>query len=178
MARADAALNGGPDLALENVRLTVGIAAWTSFQQVTQQGDGKANMLLAVHVGLVAVVATQSQQLRAVPSHGWSGVGFWAATVVYLVSFIVDGYLIASAIRPRQAVASGHSPFAFPVPTSGVVAFPGDVVTCGDQVWEMAQAMGRVAAEKNALLAKAVSWSAVMVLSAAAWMAVVAALNH
>jgi hypothetical protein len=160
----------------EAARLAAGIAALTSFQQVTQQGDGKANMLLAVHVGLTAVVATQIQQIHQVPRHGATAIAFWVVLAVYLTSFAWDGYLIAQVVRPRSADLPPGNPLALPPvvpagPAAGPVPRP-----MAEQLWETARAIGTVAALKNAYLAKAVVWTAVMVVSAVVWLCILAAL--
>lgn len=173
----------------ESVELAAGVAALASFQQVTQQGDGKANMLLAVQVGLMAVVATQTQQLHRVPGHGWLAVAFWTVSAVYAGSFVAVGYLIAQVIRPRQALEPRPNAYRLPhqprdrhAPQTPTQVAAGEhpaatVMPYSTQVWRMAREIGRVAARKNRYVSLAVNWTSVMVLSAAMWLSLVAAVS-
>ncbi|HEY6795872.1 MAG TPA: hypothetical protein VI248_14425 [Kineosporiaceae bacterium] len=166
----------GPDD--ERAGLDLGMAALASFQQVTQQADGKANMLLAVHVGLAAVLATQLPQVRRTPTHGAFAVAFWLLSLAYLLGFVMDGYLIAQVIRPRVADCTEGNPLA--LPRAAAVPWqqggsPSSTAACASHVWELAQGVAALAAQKNALLTRAVLWTAVMVVSAMAWLTLVSA---
>ncbi|MGP3999659.1 hypothetical protein [Streptomyces sp. 8N706] len=158
--------------------VTVAVAALTSFQQVTQQADAKAGTLVAVHVGLTAVVATQIGRVsRAVAS--WpSSLPFWLATTAYVTAFAVSGYLLVQVIRPRTGWPGGPNRFALvdggpgrAVPGSSAGSVNGAQLAA--QAWETAETLARIAVVKNRYTVLAVGWVATMVIVAAAWLVVV-----
>ncbi|TLS46696.1 hypothetical protein FE633_08405 [Streptomyces montanus] len=146
--------------------LAAAVAAMASFQQVTQQADAKAGMMVTVHVGLVAVVATKVGSVGAPAPTEPVAVLFWLATFAYLLSFTVSGYLLVQVIRPRTGRHSAPSRFSLDVADpSGAVG--GQLAA---QAWATADAIARIASLKNGYTARAVSWVAAMVVAAAIWL--------
>jgi hypothetical protein len=154
------ALGAGEDLALA-------LAALTSFQQVTQQADAKASTLVALDVGLAALVATQ---VGGLADGRWpSGIALTLLILIliYLVSFLICGYALIQVVRPRQTPIGAANPFAL---ETGPGAGPAPSVA---HVWAVARGIADIAVIKNRYTGMAVDWSAVMVPTVIAWIALV-----
>ncbi|WP_327289737.1 hypothetical protein [Streptomyces sp. NBC_01198] len=142
------------------------VAAMASFQQVTQQADAKAGTMATVHVGLAAVVASQVGQAGLPAPSRPAAVLFWAASLVYTVTFVVSGYLLIQVIRPRMAAPGAPNRFSLDV-ADHVGARPERLV---HEAWATAGAIARIAELKNAYIARAVMWVAAAVVTAGAWL--------
>jgi hypothetical protein len=155
-----------PDDALE---LSAALTALTSFQSLTQQADAKANMLLAVQIGLGAVIATQIPELPTCAATTWTTGAIHAITVAYLLAFFATGYQLMQVMRPRYPGGTSTGRFAFPARAteSGQSRAPS---RCSDDAWEAAQDVARIAKRKNHHIGLALGWTSLMVLLAVAWM--------
>jgi hypothetical protein len=159
----------------EPVELTAALAALSSFQTLTQQADAKANMLLALHVGLGAVTAAQARWPRSAPADGVESqllaAMVMASALAYLLCFCVDGYLLIQVIRPRID-ESVPGRFAIPPPRGPVRPArvrPAPSSRYSRQAWHSAEAVARIATAKYRFVGLAVSWTAAMVAAAALW---------
>ncbi|MCC3769574.1 hypothetical protein [Streptomyces sp. UNOC14_S4] len=146
--------------------MAAAVAAMTSFQQVTQQADAKAGTMVTVHVGLAAVVSAQVGQVGAPPPTQPLAVLFWLATLAYVLTFTVSGYLLVQVIRPRTARYA--APNRFSLDSADHSGANGEQLAA--QMWATADALARIADRKNGYAARAVIWVSVMVLSAVAWL--------
>jgi hypothetical protein len=163
----------------EAAELTAGLAALASFQAVTQQADAKANMLMAVQVGISAVVATQLREVRA----GTMTPLCLAVTIVYVISFCLGGYALIQIMRPRTALYPLRNAFSLTASGQATVFVPAgddkDPMSAhagrrrSQEAWEAALAVSRIAARKNHHVSHAMWWTAVMVIAAIVWLAVV-----
>ncbi|MDQ1292768.1 MAG: hypothetical protein QG608_648 [Actinomycetota bacterium] len=147
----------------------------SSFQTLTQQADAKANMLLALHVGLGAVTATQARWPQSTLADGvesqFLAAMVMAAALTYLLCFCVDGYLLLQVIRPRIG-ESVPGCFAIPPPRRPVRPArvrPASSSRYSRQAWYSAEAVARIAAAKYRFVGLAVSWTAAMVAAATLW---------
>ncbi|MGP3949965.1 hypothetical protein [Streptomyces sp. 7N604] len=146
--------------------MTAAVAAMASFQQVTQQADVKAGIMVTVHVGLTAVVGTQIGQVGGPTPPEPVAVLFWLASLAYALTFTVSGYLLVRVIRPRTGQPSGTNRFSLDIAAhSGT-----DGGQLAAQAWATADAIARIATVKNRYTARAVTWVAAMVLAAVAWL--------
>lgn len=92
--------------------LAAAVAAMASFQQVTQQTDAKAGTLVTVHVGLAAVVSAQIGSAGAPAPTDLLAALFWLASLAYVLTFTVSGYLLVQVIRPRTGRHSEPNRFS------------------------------------------------------------------
>jgi hypothetical protein len=155
-----------PDDPLE---LSAALTALTSFQALTQQADTKANMLLAVQIGLGAVIATQVPELTTPGAATWTVRALHATTVGYLVAFFATGCQLIQVMRPRSADGASTGRFAFPprAPDTGQVRASSRY---SDDAWEAAREVAWIAKRKNHHIGLALGWTALMVPLAVAWM--------
>ncbi|MDH6123513.1 hypothetical protein [Kitasatospora sp. GP82] len=151
-------------LASDPSPLEVALSALTSFQGYVQQADSKVNTLLVVHTGgAVAVVSALG---------GRSGLRHPTPTVLllagFVVAFLVSGYHVAQALRPRLDPPTPPSRFAITgmVPDSpdgvGPEHAATDAAAQRTEAWAMVRLLSRTALAKNRHLARAVPWTAAM----------------
>lgn len=162
------------------VELTAALGALASFQSQTQQTDGKASMLLAVQVGLGAVLATQVPQVVVGAGPGWTGLVARLAAAAYLLTFCVVGYLLVQVVRPRVGPIRPGDRFGLPVPagpgSGGSVGAPGvraptqGAARCTEEAWRAAGTVAQIAARKVYYVGRAVGWTAAMVVLAIFWL--------
>jgi hypothetical protein len=159
----------------EATELQSALAALASFQNLTQQVDAKANMLLAVHVGISTIIVTQMQTAR---TEGIASLR-WVAILVYVVSFCMNGYALIQVMRPRTGLHPSRNAFAVPdgladpsqgARTGGEGDTGPDLVTRrrSEEAWEAARAVALIAARKNHHVSRAIVWTSVMVVVAIA----------
>lgn len=151
--------------------LAAGAIALGSFQQVTQQADAKANILVAAHVGSTVLPATQIGQIGRPELTGPAAITFWVTSAAYLVGFVVSGYLLIQIIRPRTGPPSSVNPFVLTAIPRWYNGNGNAELTA--KLWDVAEAVASIAVVKNAYLVRAVGWVAATVLLAVAWLAVV-----
>jgi hypothetical protein len=143
------------------------VAALSSFQQVTQQADTKASALIAVHVGLTAVVATQFGHARG-GIHSLVALAAWVTAGTYFAAAAISGYMLAQVIRPRAIKPTGRNRFALaPLKDEGCTG-----QSYADDIWETAENVAAIARIKNHHVGRAVVWMAVMVITAALWLVI------
>jgi len=146
--------------------LAAAVAAMASFQQVTQQADTKAGTLVTVHVGLAAVVSAQIGSVGAPAPTDLPAVLFWLASLAYVLTFTVSGYLLVQVIRPRTGRHSEPNRFSLDAADHDGA----DSERLAAQAWATAHAIARIAALKNVYISRAVGWLGVMVVAAALWL--------
>lgn len=151
------------------LELSAALTALTSFQALTQQADAKANMLLAVQIGLGAVIATQVPELPASGAATWTVRALHAITVAYLVTFFATGCQLLQVMRPRSAGGTSTGRFAYPwrAPDTGQARASSRY---SDDAWEAAREVASIAGRKNHHIGLALGWTSLMVPLAVAWM--------
>jgi hypothetical protein len=158
--RAGSAREGASD------EMMAAVAALNSFQQVTQQADTKASALIAVHVGLTAVIATQFGHASRI--HSLAALAAWLTAGTYLAAAAISGYMLAQAIRPRAISPERQNRFALAPPrNAGRISR-----SYADDVWETSDNVASIARIKNHHVGRAVVWMAVMVITAALWLVI------
>lgn len=156
------------------MELAAACAALASFQGLTQQADTKASMLLALHVGLGAVTATQARW-PGTDSTGeapFLSVLIVMTALVYLLCFCTVGCLLSQVVLPRidTGVTGRFALAAPPVERDGQARVPhAPGSRYSEQAWDCAEAVARIATLKYRLVGRAVSWTAVMIITAALW---------
>jgi hypothetical protein len=146
--------------------LAAAVAAMASFQQVTQQADAKAGTLVTVHVGLAAVVSAQVGSVGAPAPTDLPAALFWLASLAYVLTFTVSGYLLVQVIRPRTGRQSEPNRFSLDAADHAGA----DNGRLAAQAWATAHAIARIAALKNDYTSRAVGWLGAMVLAAILWL--------
>ena len=150
----------GSETRHEQAEVTVALTALSSFQQVTAQADAKASMLLAIHVGVTALLTGRFASVPPSPA-------LWLAGVIYAISFAVSGYLLIQVVRPRLGDVPASNPFALGRRTPR--AIQAEPASAAD-AWQVAEAVAVIAATKNRFVALAIPAVASMVVSAVAWL--------
>ncbi|GLY16322.1 hypothetical protein LWF15_32940 [Kineosporia rhizophila] len=147
----------------ESLELPAALAALASFQGLTQQADAKANMLVAVQLGIAALTLAQAELLTADFTTLRT-----AVAIAYLVAFIAGGIAIVRAMWPRVGLYPAANPFSVPIHHD----LPTMVVPSNShsrQAWEVAQAVAVIARRKNRFVMEAILWVALSVGSCAVW---------
>ncbi|MGI5453808.1 hypothetical protein ACQEWB_11670 [Streptomyces sp. CA-249302] len=137
------------------IAVAAGLGALTAFQGYVQEADAKVNSMLVVHTGgLVAVVTTLGSG-GGRPRGAVTDV----ALAAFAVTFLVSGYHLALAMRPRLELPLPLSPFGFMGLGIPPATDPGRL--CG-QLWDMAHLLGHIAHAKNRHLCRAMPWTGLM----------------
>lgn len=148
----------------ESLELPAALAALSSFQGLTQQADGKANMLMAVQLGIAALTLAQAEFLTADFT-----VLRTAVAIAYLVAFIAGGIAVVRAMWPRVGLYPAANPFSVlsqhHPPTTSVSSS-----LHSRQAWEVAQAVAVIARRKNRFVMEAILWVAFSVGSWVVWL--------
>ncbi|MGV9453321.1 hypothetical protein [Streptomyces sp. NPDC003635] len=137
------------------IAVAAGLGALSAFQGYVQEADAKINSMLVVHTGgVVAVVTTlgNGDRHRQGPLTD-------AALALFAVTFVVSGYHLARAMRPRLRVPLPLSPFGFMGLDIPPAADPRELCA---QLWDMARLLGVIAHAKNRHLLRAMPWTGVM----------------
>ncbi|MDL4772813.1 MULTISPECIES: hypothetical protein [Thermomonosporaceae] len=141
--------------------LTVTLALLNSFQNHVQHADTKVSTLLAVHAGTaLAVVAAQDGPLdQAGPA--WS-----VLLAVFVLALAVSGYHLLQALRPRLHGPRRYSRFAIACLT-GDAEPPASADPASEraEAWAMIRLLADLARAKHAKVARAVPWTAAMLVA-------------
>ncbi|MEV0177264.1 hypothetical protein AB0I00_39975 [Streptomyces sp. NPDC050803] len=137
------------------IAVAAGLGALAAFQGYVQEADAKINSMLVVHTGgVVAVVTTLGADGR-----DRSGPLIDLALAGFAVAFLVSGFHLGRAMRPRLHVPLPLSPFGF----MGLDIPPAaDPRLLCSQLWDMARLLGAIAHAKNRHLLRAMPWTGVM----------------
>ncbi|MCD7437851.1 hypothetical protein [Streptomyces lincolnensis] len=135
--------------------LAAGLGALTAFQGYVQEADAKINSMLVAHTGgVVAVVTT----LGAPGGQRFGTVGR-IVLAAFACAFLVSGFHLGRAMRPRLHTPLPRSPFGF----MGLDIPPAtDPRKLCAQLWDMARLLGCIAHAKNRHLTRAMPWTGLM----------------
>ncbi|MGW1196216.1 hypothetical protein ACWD4B_10240 [Streptomyces sp. NPDC002536] len=139
----------------DETSVKVALGALTAFQGYVQQADAKVNTLLMVHTGgVVAAVTTLGGRagIRWTPVVG-------VLIAAFGVAFLISGFHIVQAIRPRLHAPTPLNPFG--ITGVGLPPPPCRQAQC-EQAWAMAELLGEIALVKNRHVQRAVPWTALM----------------
>ncbi|SCG67454.1 MULTISPECIES: hypothetical protein [Micromonospora] len=141
----------------------------SSFQLATQQADSKVSMLLVVHPGVTAVLASQLDQVVGLLVEPRS-LSLLAAPAVlaFTLAFLVSGYHLMQGLRPRLTPPAPTNRFAFPAIAAGTADTTGPAgaaALCAES-WALARMLADIAMTKNRHVSKSLSWVSVMVTTA------------
>ncbi len=132
------------------------LSVMNTFQGYLQHADAKVSTLVVAHAGAaVAAIATPSS---TVGRHGVMGVSVLA---LFVVAFLMSGYHLIKALRPRLYSSLPPSEFGI----MGISAEPpADPLAQRDAAWEMAQIFAEIALVKHEHVARAIPWTAAMLV--------------
>lgn len=155
----------------------------SSFQQVTQQADAKASTLVAIYVGLSALLAARVDAFRPGRLHGVRGALVWPATGALVAVVLITGYFLVQVLRPRAAGVPEPNPFSLVQAAGTARAGIRDLqpthalppTSLAPKAWEVANALARIALLKNQYIGRALTALALMVVIALAWLSFFAA---
>jgi hypothetical protein len=157
---------------LDELNLTLTTAA--TFRDATQHADAKANMVTAIHAGVGAVVATQVQGLVHAGGHapGPLSLALRTCAVVFPVVFLLSGFHLVRAIRPRTMSPPGCNRFAFPsMSRAGAQPQAGSTIEeISAEAWAQSKLLATVAATKNRHVDRAIIWTSATVMAAVIWL--------
>lgn len=158
------------------VQLSAAIAALGSFQQATEQADGKAGTLVTIQAGIAAVAATQIGAAVGLSLSGAARAGFWLLSAAGLVAFLRCGWLLAAVLTPRTVRATAANRFSLAGAAArharGRAASRDREVTA-DDVWHVAEGVADIALRKSRRIAGAIRWTLVTLVLTATWLGVV-----
>ncbi len=137
------------------IAVAAGLGALSAFQGYVQEADAKVNSMLVVHTGGVVAVVT-ALGTGGAHRHGRVTDVVLAA---FAVTFLISGYHLALAMRPRLEVPLPLSPFGFMGLDIPPAADPR--LLCA-QLWDMARLLGTIAHAKNRHLMRATPWTGLM----------------
>ncbi|MFJ4789892.1 hypothetical protein [Streptomyces sp. NPDC088794] len=137
------------------IAVAAGLGALSAFQGYVQEADAKVNSMLVVHTGGVVAVVT------ALGTGDGRRHGAVADVVLALfaLTFLISGFHLALAMRPRLDVPLPLSPFGFMGLDIPPAADPS--LLCA-QLWDMARVLGAIAHAKNRHLRHAMPWTGLM----------------
>lgn len=151
--------------------LQVAMNVTASFQTAIQQADAKAGMLIAVHTGLLALVAatTDDTVRRLVLGDGptsWAAAAAWTALAVFTAATVAGGTFLFQTVRPRLSPPGPENRFAFPSlrPGGQPVAAQTAAQLC-TQAWQHAATVAEIALTKHRHIRRALRCLPVMLLS-------------
>ncbi|MER7167863.1 Pycsar system effector family protein [Micromonospora sp. NPDC000207] len=168
----------GPDQPVQPERtltpfedLQVAMNVTASFQTAIQQADAKAGMLIAVHTGLLALVATTTGDTvrRLVLGDGptsWATVAAWTALAVFTAATVAGGTFLFQTVRPRLSPPGPENRFAFPSvrPAGQPVGAQTAAQLCA-QAWQHTATVAEIALAKHRHIRRALRCLPVMLLS-------------
>lgn len=135
---------------------TLALTMMNTFQGYLQHADAKVSTLVVAHAGAaVAIIATPSSAL------GRHGVVAPAVLALFGVTFLMSGYHLIQALRPRLSSPVPPSEFGL----MGVSAEPpADPSAQRDAAWEMVRIFAEIARVKHEHVARAIPWTAAMLV--------------
>lgn len=143
----------------DEARISLALGAMAHFQSNSQQADGKASILIAVHAGGLAVLIScltsgPGEPSAAVPSTAWGLLALFAATAG------MAAFCLAQVVRARLTSPSADNHFSFPDVSRHGVGTPDpsrsdDLI---DEIWAVAEIVAGIAVIKNRYLNRAL-WS-------------------
>jgi hypothetical protein len=137
--------------------LETALAAMTAAQGYVQQADAKVNTLLVLHTGGTVAV------LGVLGGASGRSVVVWMLLALFALAFLVSGYHVLQALRPR--LESPGLPNRFGI-TAARPTDADDPAEPAAEAWAMARLLSRIALLKNRHLARATPWAGVMISSA------------
>lgn len=143
------------------------LTALASFQQITEQMDGKVNTLVGVHLALVAVVTGQSG--AALKGGADLPAPIWAVGAVTATAALVTSFVILAAFRPHLAEYPEFNHWAVPDRVGRPRSRPSQEELAAE-AWQAAEAVGRIAAAKNRSVRRATTWLLITVVASLAWL--------
>lgn len=151
---AEAAME--PETDQRNADATMALTVMNTFQGYLQHADTKVATLVVVHAGAaIAVIATPSSLTAR---HGAVAL---AVLALFAGAFLMSGHHLIQALRPRLTASIPPSAFGL----MGVsVTPPTDPRVQRDAAWEMARIFAEIARTKHEHVARAIPWTAAMLL--------------
>ncbi len=135
---------------------TLALSVMNTFQGYLQHADAKVSTLVVAHAGAaVAVIATPSSTMGR---HGVLGA---SVLTLFVVAFLMSGYHLIQALRPRLYSSVPPSEFGL----MGISVEPlTDPLAQRDAAWKMAQIFAEIARVKHKHVARAIPWTAAMLV--------------
>lgn len=156
-----------------NQDLDDALAVAASFQGCIQHADAKAGVLVVLHAGAAAIVATQASAGARLGQIG--AVAGLALLSLFLLGFAVSGYHMLQAVRPilrSPAVQSRYSitGIGCHVPSPATEDLPVRIT----EAWAMARLLAQIAERKYRHVSRSVPWTGLMLGAAVCWTTLVA----
>ncbi|HYN97285.1 MAG TPA: Pycsar system effector family protein [Pilimelia sp.] len=151
--------------------LQAGLVTVGSFQSSIQHADSKITALLAAQGGLMALAAGQAAAVRSLPPIvGLAPVVLMGGlSLLTVLGSCVSMWHLAAAMRPRLGGPTGSNRFGFPnVAAHGVRAFADDRRQ-GEELWELAAVLARIALAKHQRIRRALPWIGASFVACVGW---------
>lgn len=146
----------GPRTDQTHADTTTALTVMNTFQGYLQHADAKVSTLVVAHAGAaVAVIATPSSTM------GRHGVVAVSGLALFVGAFLMSGHHLIQALRPR--LNSSVPPSAFGIMGISVDP-PTDPAAQRDAAWEMARIFAEIARVKHEHVARAIPWTAAMLV--------------
>ncbi|GAA5047830.1 hypothetical protein HNP84_000295 [Thermocatellispora tengchongensis] len=153
-----------PDVTREDVAEAA--AAVANFQNYVQHAEGKVNVLVVVHAGAVATVASQAGAgglAEAGPVVAGVGLGLLG---LFVLGVLISGYHLLRAIRPELRSPDRPSRYGITGVRQVTGGTPADRVA---EAWSLARLLAGIAQRKHAHVARAIPWTGLALVSAVLW---------
>jgi hypothetical protein len=134
--------------------VTIALAAISTFQAYVQQADAKVSTLIVVHAG--AAVATMASQTTLTTHPRPAALATFA---MFALALLASGYHLVQALRPRMHPPHRLSHF-------GITGMMSDrpIGDASAEAWQMARLLAELADVKYRHIARAIPWTATMIV--------------
>lgn len=146
----------GSEMDHSHAETAMALTMMNTFQGYLQHADAKVSTLVVAHAG--AAVAVIAAPLNIT---GRSGAVALPALVLFAGAFLMSGHHLIQALRPRLTASVPPSAFGL----MGISAKPlTDLSDQRDAAWKMAQIFAEIAQTKHVHVARAIPWTAAMLV--------------
>lgn len=138
----------------------------SSFQAATTQADSKISMLLVIQPGAGMVAMAQAGRVvELVRAGGAIAAVLLALSGMFVACYLISGYHLLAALRPRTPATGAANVFAFPdIQRSGRQLGSFTAEQLRDQAWRLAEVLADIAMTKNLHIRRAIAWIAVLLV--------------
>lgn len=134
--------------------VTIALTAMSTFQGYVQQADAKVSTLVVIHAGAAVAIMASQTTLTAHPRPA-----ALATFALFALALLASGYHLVQALRPRMHPPHRLSRFAI----TGMMS-DDPIVDASAEAWQMARLLAELAEVKNRHIARAIPWTAAMIV--------------